>query len=847
MSRDAYRVSSGYVTLSVGLLETIICLYFFRVAQTVSIPISGSNSKLCNLVMDLDISIDEKIRRLVRAEEAQNDRSADAAHAARSGKARDYTRPSRRNGNASGSHGGNVDHLLVCYFCKEDHWLRNCPYLVKARRWLAKYKTVKSARNTPSTNHSESSSSGRKSKSHGYNADDTQDPGRDSDGSISVGSVSDDDVEDCLLSKDVICRAPPSIWASDTGATSHMSDQPSLFRSMIKIKPRRIRVGGGELQACEKGTVEMVCSDGSSMLLSDVLYVPKLGINLMSGRKMCQAGLRGTFNSQYMYFNHGDKKIITAKMVDGLYVVSHVAKGFEDKAFPSVIDQPVETDQNTKADGESIRKRYFLYHRRFAHLGPEKISSLHRVTTLEKAIKIPVDKDICEVCSLTKLTNRIPRTLSEHKDELLALVQFDIAGPFPKSLRGNQYFLQIVDNYSRKSWAICLALKGDATDALHTWKKLVETQTACKVKAARSDNAPELLKAIELWRKTSGVRLESTTIASSHQNGLAERSIRTAENDMRAMLKDANLPLEFWDEAVEADAYLRNRTQVGPTIKDRQVSPEEAFTGEVPSIDHIRVWGSKCYTYVNLETIPAHQRHDKLVDTGRVGVFLGYSENTNRHYRVYSPELGYTSRSSRVLINEDEKGGAINLRLRNCAAGPQGTPNVLDDRRPRVRPRKELNPVPEAKEGLTQPQTDPRNTDDKLVTDIASNIPDGHDQPAEPIMSVGDTDSTSAIPEGHDQPAAPIMNVGNTMDTDSTSATPEGYDHPTKELANTDEKLVTDSASKVLEGQSRPAESPASAVDQEKEDHPHTDLHVDESRHHYLTRSKRKRSNSAAE
>ncbi|KAG6150292.1 hypothetical protein E4U37_006319, partial [Claviceps purpurea] len=153
----------------------------------------------------------------------------------------------------------------------------------------------------------------------------------------------------------------------------------------------------------------------------------------------------------------------------------------------------------------------------------------------------------------------------------------------------------------------------------------------------------------------------------------------------------------------------------------------------------------------------------------------------------------------------------------------------------------------EAKEGLAQPQTDPRNTDDKLVTEIASNIPDGHDQPAEPIMSVGDTDSTSAIPEGHDQPAAPIVNVGDTMDTDSTSATPEGYDHPTKELANTDEKLGTDSASKVLEGQSRPAESPASAVDQEKEDHPHTDFHVDESRHHYFTRSKRKRSNSAAE
>ncbi|KAG5997205.1 hypothetical protein E4U52_004821 [Claviceps spartinae] len=151
-----------------------------------------------DVIRDLDISIDEKIRRLVRAEETENDRKVDAAHAARSAKARDYTRPSRHA--ASESRGGNVDQLLLCYFCKEDHWLRNCPYLVKAQRWLAKYKTAKFAQNTPSTNPSQSSSSGWKSKSHGYNADDTQD----SDGSISVGSVSDDDVEDCLLFKDVI-------------------------------------------------------------------------------------------------------------------------------------------------------------------------------------------------------------------------------------------------------------------------------------------------------------------------------------------------------------------------------------------------------------------------------------------------------------------------------------------------------------------------------------------------------------------------------------------------------------------------------------------------------------------
>jgi hypothetical protein len=56
---------------------------------------------------------------------------------------------------------------------------------------------------------------------------------------------------------------------------------------------------------------------------------------------------------------------------------------------------------------------------------------------------------------------------------------------------------------------------------------------------------------------------------------------------------------------------------------------------------------------------------------------------------VYSPELGYTSRSSRVILDETQKGGDLNLRLRNCIAGPQGNQNVVPDRKSRGRPKME--------------------------------------------------------------------------------------------------------------------------------------------------------------
>ena len=115
----------------------------------------------------------------------------------------------------------------------------------------------------------------------------------------------------------------------------------------------------------------------------------------------------------------------------------------------------------------------------------------------------------------------------------------------------------------------------------------------------RSDNAPELKKVMDEFEMTAGVRADYTTTATLNQNGPAKRSIQTAENAMRAMLEAVQLPLEFWDEAVEADAYIRNRLPLGPVIKGKRTCPEQVYIGVKPTIEEIKVWGSRCYGYIN--------------------------------------------------------------------------------------------------------------------------------------------------------------------------------------------------------------------------------------------------------
>jgi hypothetical protein len=67
------------------------------------------------------------------------------------------------------------------------------------------------------------------------------------------------------------------------------------------------------------------------------------------------------------------------------------------------------------------------------------------------------------------------------------------------------------------------------------------------------------------------------------------------------------------------------------------------------------------------------------MDRGRVRVFIGYSKTTNKQFKFYSPELGYTSRLSRISVDEYTPGGKVKLRLRNIPARLQGTQNTMPD------------------------------------------------------------------------------------------------------------------------------------------------------------------------
>ena len=125
-----------------------------------------------------------------------------------------------------------------------------------------------------------------------------------------------------------------------------------------------------------------------------------------------------------------------------------------------------------------------------------------------------------------------------------------------------------------------------------------------QLQAARTDNAPEILQTLREWNAETGIAIQTTELYTSAQNGIAERSILITEGNIRTMLDDAELPVEFWCEAAESQAYTRARMRRGPRVVEEvideitgklmnieyRISPEEAWTGDVPKVhNHIKV------------------------------------------------------------------------------------------------------------------------------------------------------------------------------------------------------------------------------------------------------------------
>ena len=93
----------------------------------------------------------------------------------------------------------------------------------------------------------------------------------------------------------------------------------------------------------------------------------------------------------------------------------------------------------------------------------------------------------------------------------------------------------------------------------------------------------------------------------------------------------AKLPMSLWAEAFNWAVYLKNRL---PHSALNGKTPYEALYNQLPSISHLRPFGTRCYVHIPEEKRVAGSKLEPRAEEGRL---VGYT-GTPSLFRVYIPK-----------------------------------------------------------------------------------------------------------------------------------------------------------------------------------------------------------------
>ncbi|GKA67148.1 putative RNA-directed DNA polymerase [Tanacetum coccineum] len=213
-------------------------------------------------------------------------------------------------------------------------------------------------------------------------------------------------------------------WVVDSGATEHITNQGHLLKNIfMNTTEKPVTIPNAESNPV-KGKGEVVFKGGLN--IKGVLFVPNFTCNLLSVRRLTKdLHCAVTFFSDFFVLQdlEAGNLIGAGDCRGGLYWMGGIKE--ERKAMAVTID---------------------AWHKCLRHASNVKLS---RVSFL-RDVSSSFNAKVCDSCNKAKLT-RLPFSISSIKtSNCFDLIHCDIWGKYRRpSLTGANYFLTIVDDYSR--------------------------------------------------------------------------------------------------------------------------------------------------------------------------------------------------------------------------------------------------------------------------------------------------------------------------------------------------------------------------------------------------------------
>ena len=315
-------------------------------------------------------------------------------------------------------------------------------------------------------------------------------------------------------------------WWIDTGTNRHICSDQSCFSSLQTGGGSTVLMGNGSTAAVRGvGKVELKLTSGKVLTLRNVLFVPTINKNLISGSLLCREGYKLVFESNKFVLTKFGSFIGKGYLSGGMFRLSVLdCDNFGTFAY-SVSDGCVS----------------HVWHSRLCHVNFDSISRMSRMSLIpivsyEKGKK-------CEVCVQVKQPRKPFLSVQFRSTAPLELVHSDICemnGIITKG--GKKYFITFIDDATKYCYVYLLRTKDEALHHFQIYKAEVENQLNRKIKRLRSDRGGEYFSnEFARYCESAGIIHERTPPYSPQSNGVAERKNRTLEDLVNAMLGSSGM------------------------------------------------------------------------------------------------------------------------------------------------------------------------------------------------------------------------------------------------------------------------------------------------------------------
>ena len=418
-----------------------------------------------------------------------------------------------------------------------------------------------------------------------------------------------------VISEVNLVGSNPKEWWIDTSA-GHVCSDKMMFSTFEPIETgEKVFMGNSATSDIKgQGKVVLKMTSGKEMTLTNVLYVPEIRKNLVSGSLLNSHGFQLVFES--------DKFVLSKS---GMYVGKGYMSGGMWKLNVMTI---IKSEMNKASSSTYILESSNLWHGRLGHVNYD---TLRKLINLNHIPTFQIDaKHKCETCVEAKLTRSSFQSIERHT-EPLDLIHSDICGlKLVQTRGGNKYFITFVDDSTKYCYVYLLKSKGEAIEKFVLYKNEVENQLNRKIKVLRSDRGGEYESPFVDLCAQHGIIHETTAPYSPQSNGVAERKNRTLKEMMNAMLISSGLPQNMWGEAILSGNYLLNKVPK----KKAEKTPYELWKGMKPSYKYLRVWG--CLAKVAVPPPKKVRIGPKTIDC----IFIGYAHNSAAYrFLVYESNI----------------------------------------------------------------------------------------------------------------------------------------------------------------------------------------------------------------